>query len=151
MHKFRRLAASVAATGLLTLGGLAAAATAASAGTSGSCSARGEFPSCGATAKFESPQAITVTVTTTPDPHGFIAVSWSVVCDSGIRVGYFLDVSPVTKTLEMPSQNPDWCFVQANGVVEHRGGSRGLVTIHISIASSSVIQRSPVHAITAVP
>lgn len=115
MHKFRRLAATVAATALLTLAGLAAATTAVSAGTGGSCSARGEFPWCGATGEIESPQTITVTVTTS-DPDQFAAVYWSVICGLGLFTsGNFHEMTPVTRTLEMPIQQPKSCKVIAYG------------------------------------
>ncbi len=131
-------------TGLLTLGGLAAATGAASAGTIGSCSSQGEFAVCSASGTATTPITITVTVTSSPDQT--VDVNWSMGCSLGSSVagssGSFTATSPVTRTLSHPFGQPDSCDVVAGGGLLDGSGS-----IHVSIASSSTAPPPPVHAI----
>jgi hypothetical protein len=98
MHRFLRLAASAAATGLLALGGVAAATVSASAGTIGSCSASGDYATCVASGTANNPITITVTVTSSPDQSVYVA--WDAVCSQGTgagsKSGSFTADTPVT-------------------------------------------------------
>jgi len=99
MQRFRRTAASCAAVGLLALGGVAATAVAASAGTIGSCSAQGDFADCVASGTANHPLTITVTVTSSPDES--VTVFWDTTCSQGSGAGSssgnFTATTPVTR------------------------------------------------------
>jgi hypothetical protein len=144
MRRFRRLAASVAATGLLTLGTMVAGAAAASAGTIGSCSAQGDFATCVASGTAIKPLTITVTVTARPNQGVYVA--WDTVCSQGTGAGTssgsFTATTPVTRTIPHPYHQPDSCTVAADAQLNNGGNS-----IHVSIASSSTAPPPLVHAI----
>jgi Ricin-type beta-trefoil lectin domain len=144
VHRFSRTAASLATVGLLALGGVAASAVAASAGTIGSCSAQGDFADCGASGTANHPLTITVTVKSSPDES--VTVFWDTVCSQGTGAGSssgsFTATTPVTRTISHPYHQPDSCDVAANGGLNGSGNS-----INVSIASSSTAPPPPVHAI----
>jgi hypothetical protein len=144
VHRFRRLAASAAATGLLTLGTFVATTAVASASTIGSCSSQGDFALCAASGTANKPLTITVTVTSSPDQT--VDVDWSMGCSQGTSVagssGSFNATTPVTRTLSHPFHQPDSCDVTAGAGLLNGSGS-----IHVSIASSSTTPPPPVHAI----
>ena len=144
MHRFRRLVTSAAVTGLLALGGLAAATAVASAGTIGSCSAQGEFATCDASGTASHPLTITVTVTSSPDQS--VSVYWDADCSqgtgAGLSSGNFTATTPVTRTISHPYYQPDSCAVAALGSLNNGGNS-----IHVSISSSSTAPPPPVHAV----
>jgi hypothetical protein len=144
VHRFRRTVASLAAAGLLALGGVAATAVAASAGTIGSCSAQGDFADCSASGTANNPLTITVTVTSSPDES--VSVFWDTVCSqgsgAGTSSGNFTATTPVTRVISHPYHQPDSCDVAADGGLNSTGNS-----INVSIASSSTAPPPPVHAI----
>lgn len=144
MRKLRRLAASVAATGLLTLGGVVASTAIANAGTIGSCSAQGDFATCDVSGTANHPLTITVTVTSSPDQS--VSVYWSTDCTqgtgAGLSSGNFTATTPVTRTIPHPYHQPDSCAIAALGSLNNGGNS-----IHVSIASSSTPPPPPVHQI----
>jgi hypothetical protein len=145
MHRFRRLAARAAGTGLLALGGVAAVAASANAGTIGSCSASGEYAICVASGTANHPITITVTVTSSPDQSVYVA--WDTVCSQGTGAGNssgsFTANTPVTRAISHPYYQPDQCIVSADAQLRDGGNS-----IHVSIASSSTPPPPPaVHQI----
>lgn len=145
MRTFRRLAAGLAASGLFALGGVAATAVAANAGTIGSCTAQGDFADCSAGGTASDPLTITVTVTSSPDES--VTVSWDTVCSEGTGAGTssgsFTATTPVTRTISHPYHQPDSCDVGAAGGLNGDGNS-----IKVSISSSSTAPPPPVHEIT---
>ena len=144
MHRFRRVAVSVAASGLLALGGVAASAIAANAGTIGSCSAQGDFATCSASGTANKPLTITITVTSSPDES--VTVYWDAVCSQGTGAGSssgnFTASTPVTRTISHPYHQPDSCDVAATGGLNGTGS-----WIKISISSSSTPPLPTVHQI----
>jgi Ricin-type beta-trefoil lectin domain len=144
MRKFSRLAVGLAASGLLALGGVAATATAAAAGTIGSCSAQGQFADCAASGTANNPLTITVTVTSSPDQS--VSVFWDDTCSEGTGAGdgsgSFTATTPVTRTISHPFHQPDQCIVAADGGLNNGGNS-----IHVSIASSSTPPPPVIHQI----
>ena len=143
MHRFRRVAVSVAASGLLALGGVAASAIAANAGTIGSCSAQGQYAVCVASGTANKPITITVTVTSSPDQSVYVA--WGTTCSQGTGAGgssgSFTANTPVTRTITHPYYQPDQCIVSADAQLNDGGNS-----INVSIAASST-PPPPVHEI----
>jgi 3D (Asp-Asp-Asp) domain-containing protein len=144
VQRFRRLAASVAATGLLALGGVVATAAVASAGTIGSCGAQGDFATCDASATANHPLTITVTVTSSPDES--VTVFWDTVCSqgsgAGTSSGNFTATTPVTRTISHPYHQPDSCDVGVAAGLNNNGK-----WIKVSIASSSTPPPPAVHQI----
>ena len=144
MHRFRRITASLAAIGLLALGGVAATAMAANAGTIGSCSAQGDFAVCDASGTANNPLTITITVASSPDES--VSVFWDTVCSQGTGAGTssgnFTATTPVTRVISHPYHQPDSCDVAATGGLNGNGNS-----IKVSISSSSTAPPPPVHAI----
>ena len=135
MRKLRRVAASVAATSLLALAGVAASVTVANAGTVGSCSAKGESAVCEASGTATKPLTITVTVTASPNRE--VTVEWATDCSLGDSAasssGEIKEVTtPVTRTISHPFRQPDFCGLAASAELLNGSGS-----IHVSIASSS--------------
>jgi hypothetical protein len=133
---------SVAATGLLALGGVVATAAVASAGTIGSCSAQGDFATCDASGTANNPLTITVTVTSSPDES--VTVFWDTVCSqgsgAGTSSGNFTATTPVTRTISHPYHQPNSCDVGIAAGLNNNGN-----WIKASIASSSTPPPPPVH------
>jgi hypothetical protein len=145
MRKFSRLAVGLAASGLLALGGVAATATAAAAGTIGSCHSAGESPICAASGTANKPLTITVTVTASPNQK--VSGNWSTGCSQGDSIagssGTFSGTTPVTRTISHPFHQPDSCdVVAAAGFTNFDSGS-----IKVSIASSSTPPPPVIHQI----
>lgn len=140
------MAAGVAITGFLAVGGLVATATVASAGTIGSCSAQGQYATCVASGTANKPITITVTVRSSPDQPVYVA--WDTVCSQGTGAGSssgdFTASTPVTRTITHPYHQPDSCVVSADAQLQNGGNS-----ITVTIASSSTAPPPPpaVHAI----
>ena len=134
MRKLRRVAASVAATSLLALAGVAASVTIANAGTIASCSAKGGLAHCEASGAATKPLTITVTVTASPNQR--VELTWATDCSLGNSTatssGQVEVATPVTRTISHPFHQPDFCGVAAAAGLVNGSGS-----IHVSIASSS--------------
>jgi hypothetical protein len=144
LRKIRRLVAGIAVAALMALGGVAATAAVARAGTIGSCSSQGEFALCAASGTANSPAIITVTVTASPNQ--VVDGNWSMGCSLGTSAagssGSFTATTPATRTLKMPFAHPDSCDVAAGAGLLNGSGS-----IHVSISSSSTLPPPPVHQI----
>jgi hypothetical protein len=78
MQRSRRFAASVAAIGLLTLGGITAGIEAAQANVAGFCHGSGKAASCPLNATIAAPASVTVGVTATT--NGLATVTWTATC-----------------------------------------------------------------------
>jgi hypothetical protein len=141
MKRLSRLAASVAVTGLLTAGAIAASTAAASASTGiGSCSAQGQYATCVASGTASRP--ITITVSVTASPNQSVYVAWSTVCSQGTGAGSssgsFTAQTPVTRTISHPYSQPDSCSVAADAQLNNGGNS-----IHVSLAYSQTASPPP--------
>lgn len=127
------MTAGVAVAGFLALGGLATAATAASAATIGKCSSQGEFALCTASGTANNPVILTVTVTASPNQT--IDANWNMVCSKGSSAagssGSFKAKTPVTRKMPFPFAHPDSCDVAALGALDDGSGH-----IHVAIAST---------------
>jgi len=117
--------ACVALTGLLfTSGTVLTGATAASAAPSSTtCSAQGDFAICTASASFNKPAALTVTVSANPSQQ--VSVSWTDTCSygsgAGSKSGSFTATAPVTRTISHPYSHPDNCIVAADAQLSGSG------------------------------
>lgn len=142
--KLHRMAAGAAVIVLVALGGVAATAVAASAGTIGSCNSSGEFAICAASGTANNP--LTITVTVTASPNQVVDANWSMGCSSGNSVagssGSFTATTPVTRTISHPFHQPNSCDVTVGSGLLNGSGS-----IHVSIGSSSTAPPPPVRAI----
>jgi hypothetical protein len=147
MKWFSRLATTVAMTGLLTAGAIAASTAAASASTTfASCSAQGDYAICDAVGTATSPVTLTVTVTASPDQAVFVA--WSTTCSEGLSAGgssgSFTAQTPVTRTISHPYHQPDSCIVSADAQLQAGGNS---VHLSLSYSQSAPAPAPAVHAI----
>jgi hypothetical protein len=141
MKQLRRLGVSMAMTGLLTAGALAAGTAVAGAATRiGSCTAQGDFATCVASGTADGPATLTVTVTSSPDQQVYVA--WSDVCAEGTGAGSssgsFTAQTPVSRNISHPYSRPDSCTVSADAQLQAGGN-----TITVSLSYSKTAATAP--------
>jgi hypothetical protein len=121
--------------GLIALAGVAASAGGASAKTTGSCTAQGQYAICDATADISHPASFSVTVTGSPNQA--VSGAWSDTCSQGTGAGgdqgSFSGITPLTLTIKHPYAHPDDCIVSVDAQLSEAGNG-----VHIVISSPAV-------------
>lgn len=133
MKRSCRVPAYLVVTGLLAAGAVAGSAAVASAGTIGSCTAKGNAANCAAAAKASNPRTLALTVTSSPDQTVFVA--WNDTCSQGGKTvsssGHFIARTPLSRTIPHPFTQPPLCIVAAAAQLSGSG------TVRVSLSSSS--------------
>jgi hypothetical protein len=115
MQRSRRFAASVAAIGLLTLGGITAGVEAASANVAGFCDGSAPAAKCTVAKTITAP--VSVTVGASAGTTGKPTISWSATCTlngaTGTLSGGTTGPSPLTVAVTLPITDPASCNVSA--------------------------------------
>jgi len=155
MRRRTRVAAAAAGSIVIAAGALAAITlTARAAATAGTCSGTG---SCSAVETFDTPESVSVTVTSDPTPLA-VTIEWTADCfldgSSQVTTATLTDTTPIANVpIELGYTDASSCNVTATGTLTG-DGSTGTVTVTLSYMQASPTPTptpTPTATVTATP